>query len=128
VFGQEDSSEDAGCSNGCKRKQTTNTKYFQSFCVNNYKKHLQSQHCLKWTEYQSIKSNAEAVNLFFKLEALFVNKLESHFELEKAQTFVVNKDIVDIIISEMLLDPNNNNKQETKAKHLTIFKQQEEDK
>ncbi|KAH6567445.1 hypothetical protein BASA50_003292 [Batrachochytrium salamandrivorans] len=106
---------------GRKRKATSNVKYFESFRTDNYLSHLQGQHSLKWEEYQRIHTSDEREAFFTNREIPFIATLDAHFESERPLQFLINKDIVDIIIGDLLFHPDDvEGISHTRA--LTLFK------
>ena len=95
--------------------------YFSSFRVDNYKSHLRIQHACKWSEYQTINDDDDAIAKFFDTDVPFTNTLNAHFDIEKSQSFVINKEIVEMVIGGMLFDPEDEDKQVTKERVLSIF-------
>ena len=96
-------------------------KYFSPFRVDNYKSHLTTQHACKWSEYQTINDNDDAIAKFFDTDVPFTNTLNAHFDIEKSQSFVTNKEIVEMVIGDMLFDAEDEDKQVTKERVLSIF-------
>ena len=90
-------------------------KYFSPFRVINYKSHLTTQHACKWSEYQTINNDNNAIAKFFDTDVLFTNTLK------KLQSFVINKEIVEMVIGNMLFDPEDEDEQVTKERVLSIF-------
>ncbi|KAH6577117.1 hypothetical protein BASA60_004196 [Batrachochytrium salamandrivorans] len=106
---------------GRKRKATSNVKYFESFRTDNHLSHLQGQHSLKWEEYQRIHTSDEREAFFTNREIPFIATLDAHFESERPLQFLINKDIVDIIIGDLLFHPDDvEGISHTRA--LTLFK------
>ena len=95
TFGREEGS-------GSKRKETTNTKFFDyPFYPHQYKTHLNTQHAESWSAYQKL-ANAEKQNYFSVTP--FAATLQSHYVSDCGElSFRIDKAIVDIIIGEMLL-------------------------
>ena len=97
---------------GAKRKATTNVQYFHKpFCTDVYKQHMQSQHPQHWARYSALTSKEEKSS-FFTNNAPVVhwNTICSHFVGSQAHIhYFVNKEIVDIIIGEMLFHPDDTN-------------------
>ena len=68
------------------------------------KAHMEGQHAEKWREYD--RSSLEEKESFFKYIYPFKSTINSHFGGSQTQLqFSVNKDIVDVLIGEMLFDP-----------------------
>ena len=92
------------CIVGAKRKATNNIHFFTSFPADQIKAHMEGQHAEKWWEYDW--SSPEEKESFFKCICPFKSTLHSHFGgSETALQFSMNKDIVDVLIGEMLFDP-----------------------
>jgi hypothetical protein len=92
---------------GAKRKATTNVHYFRCpFRVDVFKSHMLSQHSVNWERYASLPKKEKA--RFFEESSPVVhrNTLRSHFaEVQVPAHYFVNRNIVDVIIGEMLFDP-----------------------
>ena len=117
---------------GAKRKVTANITYFRRpFRADTYSRHLLSQHSTHWQTYRELTKEQKTV--FFENDAPVVhrNTLKSHFGGSQAAVhYFANKDIVDIIIGEMLFHPDDSNDDVTKERALAIFENvigQEED-
>ena len=79
------------------------TKYFCSFRVQYYKQHLCNQHQEEWTQYQSL-SNEE--KNFFDNRQVVAKTLHAHIDIgQDRYIFQINREIVDVIIGELLFDP-----------------------
>ena len=68
-----------------------------------------------------INDNDYAIVKFFNTVVLFTNTLNAHFNIEKLQSFVINKEIVEMVIGNMLFDPEDEDEQVTKERVLSIF-------
>ena len=121
VFGREDGDGNNGES-ARKRKKTTNVKYYSAFRADYYKTHLTNQHPLKWSEYQKINDDSEAISKFFCAEVSFVNTLDAHLEVEKPLSFAIDKNIVEKIIGNILFDPEDEDEELSKECTLSLFK------
>lgn len=80
-----------------------------AFNCNNIKKHMQEHHPKQWAKYIEVRnekeSNSDAFNVFFeqsKLRAFFFKKSE----VNGVVSYSMNKNIVEIIIWDMLFDEN----------------------
>jgi hypothetical protein len=86
-----------------KRGRTENVQYYRvPFSTDNMKTHAEKQHPDAFEECSSLgvtekKSNFDDVNR--------KNILHAHLDGEKPLRFMINKDIVDVVIGEMLFDP-----------------------
>lgn len=93
---------------GAKRARTANVKYFKKpFRADNYITHLTKQHPHRWGSFKQLSATEKET--FFQEEAAvpFKSTLYSHFDgvsLVPMQCFV-NKSIVDVIIGDMLFNP-----------------------
>lgn len=79
-----------------------------------------SQHSTKWQEYDKILKDEESITKFFDTRVAFVNRLDSH-PTGQSQTFKIHKDIIEILIGEMLFDENDEDEQMTKERVLKMF-------
>lgn len=92
------------CKVGAKRKATSNIHFFTSFRADQIKAHMMDQHAEKWREYD--QSSPEEKESFFDCVRPFKTTLHAHFGgKQTALHFTVNKDIVEVLIGEMLFDP-----------------------
>ena len=92
---------------GSKQKPTANVMSWKSpFRYDNIEKHLIGQHLEKWKEYSSLSNDVK--DTFFEAAVSFRNTLQSYFagssRGERAIAFDLNKDIVEVLIGEMLFD------------------------
>ena len=97
--------QDAGTAGGArKRVRSENSKYYRApFRTDNMKNHLQSQHRDKWQEYQSL--GAEEKKVFFDCITPVANTLRAHFDGENDLVFTVERDIVQVLVTDMIFDP-----------------------
>lgn len=124
AFGQDEiigKDIDDGSPNNRQRKQISNKKYFTNFRTDNYKAHMVTQHSIKRMEYEKIMKDEESIAKFFKTKVLFVNKLDSHFLTGQSKKFDIQKDIIEILIAEMLFDETDEKEQMTKERVLKMF-------
>ena len=83
---------------------------------------MDAQHSVHWQTYSSLTKQQQTV--FFDEHAPVVhrNTIRSHFGGAQAIAhYFVNKDIVDVIIRNMLLHPDDSNDEVTKERALAIF-------
>ena len=105
---------------GSKRQKTSNIKYFKKpFRADNYKQHHTMQHPKSWKEYQ--EASKEEKKTFFD-EAIPVKQtLHTYFGAQQVcQRFLVNATVVNVIIGDMLWDPEDIDG-ETHAKMMRPF-------
>jgi hypothetical protein len=84
------------------------------------KKHAEQQHPEAFAEYSGL-GDAEK-NAYFDALVARNNALHTHFDEENTVRFVINKDIVEVIIGDMLFDPDDADASPTRARALEIFK------
>ena len=101
---------------------TSNVKYFSLFWADNCKAHLKAQHPQKWSQYQKFIKDSVATDDFFNSDVQFINTLETHFDIEKPQSYVIDGKIVDKIIGDMLFDPEDEDDEVSKQQALSMFK------
>jgi hypothetical protein len=86
-----------------KSARTENVQYYRvPFRTENMKTHAEKQHPDAFEEYSSLgvtekKSHFDDVNC--------KSTLHAHFDGEKSLRFMINQDIKDVVIDEMLFDP-----------------------
>lgn len=121
IFGKEEG--DAG--SGRKRKRSKNNKYFvPPFRVDNIGRHLASQHPIKYSEYEKL---SEAEKLAFFDDTIPVsNTLGAHFEGEHFLKFEIQCDIVEVLIGDLLFDPEEEDAIQTRDRALRLFTLEEE--
>ena len=93
------------CKVGPKRNTTSNLKTFGPvFRPENYRIHLNSEHSTKWEAYCAL--SPELKGSYFD-GIPFTNTIISHLERGcDAVVYTIDKDIVDIIIGDILWNPN----------------------
>jgi hypothetical protein len=106
---------------GAKRKRTGNTKVFKSpFRADSYKRHMEDSHPQKWREYSACAGEQKAV--FFDGVTNYASTIMAHMETEGAMTLTFNRDVVEVIIGDLLFDPDDTETQPTRERALSIFK------
>ena len=115
------------------RAKRSSVQVFRSYRTDKYETHHKSEHPRKYAEYKAIleqhqanpAARKEAVKLFFKNGTKGLN---SFFDGNKAVVFSFDRQIVDVLIKEVLFDPDDldENVMETKEKAMSIFKQPEQ--
>ena len=90
---------------GAKRSRTENTVYFKApFRTDKYTQHHSAQHPERWKRYQDA-DDAEKRS-FFEDQLPVKETLHSYFGTKQIEKiFLINAPIVDVIIGEMLWDP-----------------------
>eukprot|EP00171_Calliarthron_tuberculosum_P002636 IDg2636t1 len=105
---------------GRKRKRTMNVKTFKRpFRSDNIKAHLTGQHSKAYIEYSALSDEEKKV--YFN-RVNFNNTLAAHFDGEQSLTFTINRDIVDVIIGDMMFNPDDEESAPTRERALQIFK------
>jgi hypothetical protein len=106
---------------GAKRKRTSNVQVFKTpFHTDAYKKHHANVHPEKWQQY--LDFSTEEKETFFDGAFNHASTLMAHFESEGALTLTFNRDIVEVIIGDMLFDPDDEVTQSTRERALAVFK------
>ncbi len=78
--------------------------------------HLKTQHPSNWSEYQKVDHGpGDAIPNFFHMHVPFTNMLNSHFNIEEHHSFAITTEIVNKIIGDMLLDPEDEDEQISKG-------------
>ena len=104
-----------------KRARTANVQYFKRpFRTDVYKKHHVNVHPEKWQVYSALSSDEKKE--FFNGVLSVSNTLHAHFDSEVPLRFTFNRDIVDVLIGELLFDPDDVENQKTKQRVLQVFK------
>ncbi len=78
-----------------------------------------AQHPQAFDEYSNL-ANDDKKKYFDR--ANFNNTLAAHFDGEKSLVFIINRDIVDVIIGDMLFNPDDEESAPTRERALNIFK------
>ena len=107
---------------GLKRKSIAMKNYFEApFLPVLYRQHHESQHPSMWLSYSEVSDAAKAT--FFEVVPVD-DQLTSHFEGSDGQLyFTINPDIVDGLISEVFLNPED--VQESVTCATAVFKGQD---
>jgi hypothetical protein len=110
---------------GAKRKRTSSIKYFRSFRAQYYKQHLEKQHPDEWTSYQAL--NKQEKETFFEGRQVIANTLHAHLDIgEDAFVFLVNRKIVDVVVGDLLFDPDDDDVEVSRERALALFNLQED--
>jgi hypothetical protein len=90
---------------GAKRHKTKNIKYFSKpFRADNYRQHHEKQHPQMWKQYQ--EASDEEKKAFFETSRPVKETLHNYFGTKQvAQRIRINAAIVNVIIGELLWDP-----------------------
>ena len=108
---------------GAKRKVTSNVQYYKRpFRTDHYTKHAKEAHPRRWELYCA--SSDEKKSTFFDetVPAVHRETIKSHFgKSHRVVHHFVNKEIVDVIIGEMLFQPDDLSDNITKERALVIF-------
>ena len=92
------------CKVSAKRKVTNNIHFFKYFKAEQMKAHMEDQNAEKWREYD--QSRPEYKESLFECIRPFKSTVNYHYGVLQTQLeFSVNKEIVDVLIGEMLFDP-----------------------
>lgn len=87
-----------------KRARTVTVKYYRApFRVDNMRAHAESQHKEKWLEYK-VLCDADK-KIFFDGVTPISNTLRAHFDGENHIRFDVERDIVQVLVGDLLFDP-----------------------
>jgi hypothetical protein len=97
VFGRE-------AKEAAKRRTTENSKFFtHPFRSDNYVAHLKSTHAARWKKYSKLSDNEKAA--FFSSTLPVVNTMLAHVDTTLPLTYIIDGEIVDGVIGDLLLDP-----------------------
>ena len=108
------------------RKRTTSVKYFNSFRVQYYKQHLEKQHPNEWTQYQMLSKSEKET--FFENRQVLRNTLHAHMDVSTEQyVFLINRPIVDVVVGNLLFDPDDDDVEISREKALDLFQIQDDD-
>jgi len=103
-----------------KRARTRTVKYFRApFRTDNMRAHNESQHSEKWEEYTSLGEDERKV--FFDGVTPVRNSLRAHFEGEVSLRFEIKRDIVQVLIEDLLFDPEADDAVAERATALRFF-------
>jgi hypothetical protein len=89
--------------------------------VQHFKQHLTSQHADAWREYQTLK-NEEKKTYFDDKGVPVANTLAKHMDGENPYVFSINRRIVDVVVGDLLFDPNDDEVEMTRERALALFK------
>lgn len=108
---------------GSKRSRTANVMYFKKpFRSDMYLRHMTSQHPLRWNEYSALNQTEKASYFDANAPVVHRNTIKSYFGGSQVPIqLLVDKDIVDVIIGDMLFQDDDNNEEITKERALSIF-------
>ena len=104
-----------------KRTWTTRSEYFETFQMDHYFQHLKNQHAHKWSEYTNLWGGEDQKAFFKEVDVAFANTIEAHFDGSGTLQLPINKRIVEVIIEDMLFNPDNI-EVITRAHALSLFK------
>jgi hypothetical protein len=82
------------------------------------------QHALEWEQYQNLSSEEKRV--YFDDRENLQNSLLRHFEADDSLRFQVNRDIVDVIIGDLLFDPDDEDVALSRERALSLFRLSED--
>lgn len=104
--------EDRDAEDGRKRSRTIKTySKFNTQMSQQYRKHVNGAHPIKWAEYETKTVEEKAV--FFDVVVTFAETMFRHTESLVELRLIIRKDVVDNIIADMILDENRQNYRET---------------
>ena len=104
-----------------KHQRTNNVQVFKApFCTNVYNRHHENFHTDKWHIF--LACSAEQKAIFFNAAVHNASTLMAHFVKKCALTLAFNRNIVDVIIEDLLFDSDDEVTQSTREKSLVIFK------
>ncbi len=80
------------------------------FHYDNIESHVSGQHPMKWAEYKWLDLIVEHQTFFDDVPVAFKNSIKAHFPssslgAERQIVFDIEKDIVDVIVHDMMFDP-----------------------
>ncbi|CAK9190949.1 unnamed protein product [Sphagnum troendelagicum] len=83
------------------------------FRYDNIESHVNGQHPTKWAEYKWLDSIVERQTFFDDVPIAFRNSIKAHFPssslgTERQIVFDIEKDIMDVIVCDMMFDPADN--------------------
>jgi hypothetical protein len=96
---------------GAKRQASTTIQgWMHPFRYDNIESHVSGQHPTKWVEYKWFDSIVECQTFFDDVPVAFKNSIKGHFSssylgAERQFVFNIEKDIMDVIVRNMMLDP-----------------------
>ena len=103
-----------------KRKRIATVKAFTTFETSNYKTHLEGQHKSRWSLYQSLDTAAKAD--YLKPAVVQSSKVTSFFDGDaEKMSFYFEKDIIDVLVHDMLLTDDSEEEDGMRAKSMAMF-------
>ncbi|CAM6076114.1 unnamed protein product [Sphagnum tenellum] len=105
---------------GAKRQRTENTKYYSTpFRKENYEKHNSNQHPVEWEKYKKA-SKEEKMEFFETMKSISIERFicTSGDILE----FIVDSKIVENIVAQLFLPPNDDLDMLSLEKSMALFK------
>eukprot|EP00171_Calliarthron_tuberculosum_P002966 IDg2966t1 len=110
---------------GAKRKRRSRAQVFTiPFRTDNFKRHLTSAHPTAWTEYDALAS--EEKEAFFAAAVSHESTLLAHFESTGGIHLSINRDIVEVMIGDMLFDVDDEAMHSSRSRALSIFKKRDD--
>jgi hypothetical protein len=102
-----------------KRRMTENSKFFKHpFRPDNYVAHLKSTHAARWEEYSKLCDKEK--DAYFSSTVPVLNTMLAHVDTTMSLTFIIDGEIVEGVIGDLLLDPDDD--ASTKDTALRAFK------
>lgn len=103
TFGREEKAD-------AKQKVASSVQAWKSpFCYDNIEHHLCTQHIKQWDVYQTLETSSDRNSFFHDGPIAFKNSLKAHFpsslEDERDLVYEIERDIVDIIVGNMMFNP-----------------------
>lgn len=92
----------------------------RSFRTDAYKKNHSNAYPEKWIRFN--RCSVEEKAAFFDGKVNYASTLIAHFECEDALTLTFKRDVVDIIIRDVLFDPDDKSTQSTRERAFAMFK------
>lgn len=106
---------------GAKRKRTTHKQVFTlPFRSDSYTRHHKSAHAVKWAEYQALSDDMKAT--FFDIPVKHASTMLAHFESSETLVLSFNRDVVEVMIGDLLFDVDDDSVAPTRARALSAFK------
>lgn len=117
-WGREENTDSlAGNEDGSKKRKLTGYKHWtRSFRSDNIRIHLKEQHPTKFKEYETLRSSTqctkEEMNAFFAQPTLDAYYEKRSTVVGRKRIVTIDKNIVEVIVSELLLGGNDSNEDE----------------
>jgi hypothetical protein len=89
--------------------------------VQQYKQHLIRQHPEAWKEYTAL-SPEDKKTRFHDDHVKVANTLAMHMDGENPYVFLIYRDIVDVVIGDLLFNPDDDEEELTRERALAFFK------